>query len=412
LCSNAIEYSHLCPHRRRVLPTASHSFRQRVALYGVLFMMGADMFLVPMLIPAIAATLASSIAQSAFTVTAFGLAYTGSGPLLAGVMHSWPSRRIIGVGLAVVVIACTTAIFAQSVAMLIAARTASGIGAAIVNPAVWSRLHTTTADHARGRVILGGTAVSAAGQVVGIPLGTLVAAHCGWRLAFAALAVGFVAVSIGTRITTSRDAGFAEPEEGPQGLTGSLSLWRTPAFSLAIAANIATQAARLGVYSYVAALLLHRHALHGAGLGAIGILAGTGSLVGALLATATVSRWCRRGWPVLGLSATGTAVVFTGIVLTAAPVSLALNLFGVAISFAAGIAVFGTGQFYVASAFRGDRTAISWNSSAMYIGAAIGTFTLGFTAPGSTAFTVASLAFTGVGGVCYLVAIGIGDRTS
>jgi DHA1 family inner membrane transport protein len=134
--------------------------------------------------------------------------------------------------------------------------------------------------------------------------------------------------------------------------------------------------------------------------------------VGALLATATVSRWRRRGWPVLGLSATATAVEFTGIVLTAAPVSLALNLFGVATTFAAGIAVFGTGQFYVASTCHGDRTAISWNSSAMYIGAAIGTFTLGFTSPGSAAFMVVGLAFAGVSGVCYLVAIAIGDRTS
>jgi DHA1 family inner membrane transport protein len=394
-----------------VLPVASHFVRQRVALYGVLFMMGADMFLVPMLIPAIAATLGSSIARTALIVTAFGLAYAGSCPLLAGLVHSWPSRRIVGVGLAVVVIACTTAIFAESIVMLIVARTASGIGAAIVNPAVWSRLHTATANHARGRVILGGTAVSAAGQVVGIPLGTLVAAHCGWRLAFAALAVGFVAVSIGARITMSRGAGSPEPQESPQGLTGSLWLWRTPAFSLTIAANIATQAARLGVYSYVAALLLHHHGLPGAGLGAIGLLAGTGSLVGALLGAATVSRWCRRGWPVLGLSATATAVVFAGIVLMTAPAPLALNLFGVAISFAAGIAVFGTSQFYVASTFHGDRTAISWNSSAMYIGAAIGTFTLGFTSPGSAAFMLVGMAFTGVGGVGYLVAIATGDRT-
>jgi predicted MFS family arabinose efflux permease len=49
----------------------------------VLFMMGADMFLVPILIPAIASTLASSITQTAFVVTAFGVAYAGSCPLIA-----------------------------------------------------------------------------------------------------------------------------------------------------------------------------------------------------------------------------------------------------------------------------------------------------------------------------------------
>jgi DHA1 family inner membrane transport protein len=378
----------------------------------VLFMMGADMFLVPMLIPAISATLRSSIAHTALMVSAFGLAYAASCPLLAGLAQSWPSSRMISFGLAVVVIACITAIFAPSVTVLIAARTASGIGAAIVNPAVWSRLHTITAHHARGRVILGGTAVSAAGQVVGIPLGTLVAAHGSWRWAFAVLTVGFLAVSMSAHVTMSRDAVFTGPPEGLRGRTRSLQLWRAPEFSLVILANIATQAARLGVYSFVAALLLHRHALNEVGLAAIGIVAGMGSLVGALLGTATVSRWCRRGWPVLGLSATAAAIVFAGVGLTAAPVSLEFNLVGVAISFAAGITAFGTGQFYVASSFHGDRTAIAWNSSAMYIGAAVGTFALGFTSPGSAAFLAVGLLFSGVGGVCYLIAIALRDRPS
>jgi predicted MFS family arabinose efflux permease len=215
---------------------------------------------------------------------------------------------------------------------------------------------------------------------------------------------------VGTRITMSHDAGLEESQGWRTGVVRAVRLRRTPAFSLAIMANIAAQAARLGVYSYVAALLLHRYALGGTDLGIIGVVAGTGSLAGALLGTATVSRWCRRGWPVLGLSVTATAVLFAGIVLTAAPICLELNLFGVGISFAAGITIFGTGQFYVASLFHGDRTAISWNSSAMYIGAAIGTFALGFTSPGSSAFTVVALAFTGLAGVCCLAVIAIGHR--
>jgi predicted MFS family arabinose efflux permease len=385
-------------------------FQLRSALYGVLFMMGADMFLVPILIPAIASTLASSITQTAFVVTAFGVAYAGSCPLIAGLVHSWPSRTVVGIGLALVVISCSTAAFADTIAILVAARTASGIGAAIVNPAVWACLHTTAGPHARGRVMLGGTAVSATGQVVGIPLGTLIAAHSGWRLAFGALAVGFAAVWLGTRITMSRDAGFCERECARSGLTRVVRLWRTPTFSLAIVANIAAQASRLGVYSYVAALLLHRYAVHGTDLGVIGILAGAGSLSGALLATAVISRWCQRSWPVLGLGVAATLVLFVGIVLTTAPMSLEVSLLGVGISFAAGITVFGTSQFYVASTFHGDHTAISWNSSAMYIGAAIGTFTLGYISPGSPGFVAVGLAFTVVAGVCCLIAIAIRDQ--
>lgn len=393
-----------------MLPTANQSVWQRTALYGVLFMMGADMFLVPMLIPAIAASLGSGISQAAVIVTAFGFAYAGSCTLLASLANSWSNRTAIGVGLIIVVIACSTVIFANHIATVVAARTASGIGAAIANPAVWSRLHTTAPDHGRGRVVLGGTAVSAAGQVVGIPIGTTVAAYSDWRLAFGALALGFAVVWMGTRITMSHDPRSEEAQRWWTGVVRAVQLWRAPAFSLAIMANIAAQSARLGVYSYVAALLLHRYALSGSDLGIIGLVAGAGSLAGALLGTATVAHWCRRGLPVLGLSATATVVLFAGIALTAAPTSLGLNLFGVGINFAAGITVFGTCQFYVASVFHGDRTALSWNSSAMYIGTAVGTFALGFTAPGSSAFTLVALGLTGLAVVCCLAAIRIRDR--
>jgi DHA1 family inner membrane transport protein len=206
----------------------------------------------------------------------------------------------------------------------------------------------------------------------------------------------------------SQDAGFEESQGWWTGVVRAVRLWRRPAFSLAITANIAAQAARLGVYSYVAALLPHRYALGGTDLGIIGIVAGTGSLVGALLGTATVSRWCRRGWPVLGLSVTAAVVLFAGIVLTTAPTSLELSLFGVGISFAAGIIVFGTGQFYVSSTFHGDRTAISWNSSAMYIGAAVGTFALGFTSLGSVGFMAISLTFVVASALSGLIAINRG----
>lgn len=373
-------------------------------------MMGADMFLVPMLIPAIAADLQCGIPRTADIVTAFGVAYAGSSPLVTSLLLSRQTRTVLDIGLPIVVLACVTAVFADSLALLIAARVASGMGAAIVNPTVWSHLETTAAHHARGRVMLGGTAVSAAGQVVGIPLGTMLAAEGGWRLAFSGLAVGFLAVCVTTRLVLSRDGATAKPHGGARGLAGVLPLWRRPAFSLAISANIAAQAARLGVYSYVAVLLVERYAISETELGVIGIMAGTGSLAGAVFATAMVSRWCRRGRPVLGLSLCATVVLFAGIAITAAPMSFELSLLGVAISFAAGITIFGTGQFYLASTFPGDRVAVSWNSSAMYIGAAIGTFALGFTRPESAAFTMMSLTFVAVAAVSCVTAILIGDR--
>jgi len=370
--------------------------RQRLALYGVLFVMGADMFLVPMLIPAMASSFRTGVAQTAYIVAAFGAAYAISSPFVTGLLHSRSSRAVISGGLPIIFCACVIAMSAPNLVVVVLARTASGLGAAIVNPAVWSRLQVTAADqHTRGRVTLGGTAVSAAGQVVGIPSAALLAAHGGWRLAFVALAAAFAVTWIAILATVHDGATPGTPVHG--GALNGLRLWRFPTFSLAVIGNVAAQAARLGMYSYIAVLLSDRYDVQSAALGIIGIVAGFGSLAGALVGTAIISWWCRRGWPVMGVSVVATLLMFVGAALMVTPVSLTANVIGLGVSFATGITVFGAGQFYLASTFVGDRTAVSWNSSAMYIGAAVGTLALGVTAPGSLAFAATGLAFVAIG---------------
>jgi DHA1 family inner membrane transport protein len=123
-----------------------------------------------------------------------------------------------------------------------------------------------------------------------------------------------------------------------------------------------------------------------------------------------MSWWCRRGLPVLGFSVVATIVMFVGIALTIIPVNLFVNVIGLGISFAAGMMIFGTGQFYMTSTFLGDRTAISWNSSAMYVGAAVGTFALGLTNLGSNAFATVSLLFVAIATISSAIPIATAGR--
>jgi predicted MFS family arabinose efflux permease len=392
-----------------ICSVASRSVAHRTALYGVLFMMGADTFLTPMLIPAIAHDFGSNVAHAAYSVAAFGAAYAVSSPLTTGLLHSRSSRGVISGGLVIVVCACASAIAAPNLAVLVLARAASGLGAAVVNPTVWSQLQASAAEHARGRVMLGGTAVSAAGQVVGIPVGTTLAAHGDWRIALGALAMGFAVMLVATRAVLSPCSANAQNDGRPQtaisGVLDGLQLWRLSAFSFAIVGNVAAQAARLGTYSYIAAMFAEQYSIGGGGLGIIGIVAGTGSLAGAVIATVVVSWWCRRELPVLGFSVLATVVMFVGITLMTANTYPCVNLIGLGISFAAGITIFGTGQFYMTSALPGNRTAISWNSSAMYIGAAMGTYALGLTKLGSAAFTTVSLVFVVIAAISFSIPI-------
>jgi hypothetical protein len=100
-------------------------------------MMGADMFVVPLFIPAIAENLDTCVAQTAYIVVIFGAAYATSSPVLSGLFASRSSRAVIGGGLLVVICACVVATLSTSLVMLMLARAGSGVGAAIVNPTVW-----------------------------------------------------------------------------------------------------------------------------------------------------------------------------------------------------------------------------------------------------------------------------------
>ncbi|MEZ0053791.1 putative MFS family arabinose efflux permease [Mycobacterium sp. MAA66] len=369
---------------------------RRTALYSVLFMMGADMFLAPMLIPAMADEFGAQIPHTALIVAAFGASYAISSPLLTGLLSSRSSWAVIGGGLPIVVLACVVAAHSHDLAMLTAARAASGLGAAIVNPAVWSQLNTTAPQNVGAKAMLGGTAASAAGQVVAIPLGAILSVAIGWRVVFLALAVGFLLVWAATVLAAARENPAVKETISPgavRGILDGLRLWQLPIFSCTVAGNITAQAARLGTFAYASAQFSSWYGITGARLGIIGIVAGAGSLAGAVVATTTVARWRRRGWPVLGFILTSVAVMFVGIALMTAPISAPLSLIGLGLNFAAGTITFGAGQFFLSTIFPGNRTAMSWNSSAMYIGAAVGTFTLGITdlAPGP--FMVISLAF-------------------
>jgi MFS family permease len=134
--------------------SARQQIWRRAALYSVLVMMGADMFLVPMLIPAIAQALDMSIAQAAYVVAAFGAAYAVLSPLLSGLLRYRSGRAVIGAGLLIVVCACVSATLSTNLTTLMLARAGSGVGAAIVNPTVWSTLQTTAPPDGQARVML------------------------------------------------------------------------------------------------------------------------------------------------------------------------------------------------------------------------------------------------------------------
>ena len=361
------------------------------AAYSVLFVMGADMFSLPLLLPAIADQFHTSVVHVTSVVVMFGVAYAVCAVPASHLLRNHCHRNVIGAGLAVSAIAALGSAWAPALPILLLARAASGVGAAIANPAVWSYLGAHSAAH-RGRTVLTGTAVSACGQIAGIPLGATLGASGWWRAELMIVAAALFACCLASRVlVVGQGASSPETSSPLSTLTGdSPPLWRR-ALSLVIAANVAGQAARLGSYSFIAELLVQRYDMHGIGLVGIGLVAGTGSLIGAASASTCISWWLGRGHTALGFAAAWTLVLLAGVVLFTTPSTAPIGLVGLALTFAGGIAVFGTTQTHVTSRFPHHRASVAMNSSAMYVGAALGTAVLGQVpvGPWLTAVTIA-----------------------
>jgi MFS transporter, DHA1 family, inner membrane transport protein len=345
-----------------------------VGVYFVLFLIGAETFLVSPLLPTIATDLRESEAAVATTVTAYTLAYAISAPLLSPIFDRAPRRTAITLGTVLFLLGNVLAAVAGGIVVLIAARVVGALGAAVAGPAIWAHLSERSSDKARGRTIGLGLAAFSAGTALGVPAASIAAGADGWRASFIVLAVA-AAVALPIVWTQARPVAGAAAARTP-GRTGTRSsfvVWRDPALRTALAVVFLLQGANLGAYTFLGAVLDDHFDLSVTALGLVGVLVGVGGAVGALAAgrigdaARAAGRDDRQWIPVwcLLLAAGVVGAVWAGV----------LPIAGVAVLawfFASG-AFTGTLQTLLVSV-RPELAAISsaWNTALLYAGATAG----------------------------------------
>jgi EmrB/QacA subfamily drug resistance transporter len=158
-----------------------------VVLTGI-FMAALDFFIVNVAIPSAQRDLRASTVAIQWVVAGYGLAY-GVGLITGGRLGDmYGRRRILGVGLALFTLASLACGLAPAPDVLVGARVAQGVAAALVTPQVLAVIRTTFAGPAQARAFsayaltLGVAAVF--GQLLG---GLLIQASLfglGWRMCF------------------------------------------------------------------------------------------------------------------------------------------------------------------------------------------------------------------------------------
>lgn len=147
------------------------------------FAMGTDAYAMAGLLPAIGADLHVSVSLAGQSVTAFTLCYALAAPLFSAVLARWGTRTVLVTALVVFVLANAGTALTGSYAGLLGTRALAGAAAGLFTPAAATAAVALVPPERRGRalgLVLGGMS---AGTVLGVPLGLLVAAAHGWRAA-------------------------------------------------------------------------------------------------------------------------------------------------------------------------------------------------------------------------------------
>jgi predicted MFS family arabinose efflux permease len=187
------------------------------------FAIGAEGFMISGILPGMAHDLGVSVAVAGQLVTIFAFAYSIGSLLIAVATATLPRHTLLIGAMAVFTLANVLAAYSPSYWVLAFARILLALSAGTFMPASGAYASLTVAPERRGRALAFIYSGMTTALVLGVPLGTLLAARLDWRATFLAVAVlgaialvGIVvrlkpapsppAISLGQRLAVARRA--------------------------------------------------------------------------------------------------------------------------------------------------------------------------------------------------------------
>jgi len=239
------------------------------------FALGTSEFMITGLLPGMAADLGVGIPDAGLLISAFAIGMVVGAPLLAVATLRLPRRLTLLGLLAVFGVAHVVGALAPGYGLLFATR----IVAALACAGFWAVAAATTISLVpvvrRGRalaVLVGGLTVA---NIAGVPAGTFLGQHAGWRTAFWAVAAVTLAAAAGVlALVPDTRAGDAPS------VRGELQLYRRGRVWLALGVIALYQAMIFAAFSYFAPLLTETDGLPSSWVPGVLALFGLGALAG------------------------------------------------------------------------------------------------------------------------------------
>jgi MFS transporter, DHA1 family, inner membrane transport protein len=326
------------------------------------FVLGVDGFVLPGLLPHIAADLSVSVATAGQLTTAFAVAYAVGSPVIATVTGRVDRRVVIGAGMVAFLAGVVLQATGSSYAMVLVGRVVAALGAAAFQANAFAVAGVLSRPERRARSFAVIGAGSSLASVLGVPFGLLIGHWIGWRgvmwtiAALAAVTAVLVAVALPSVILP------------PTSLRSRVSVLVNPRILILLVVSALVLAPFYLVTAYAAAVVGVSSSADSAVLVAL-LVFGVGFFTGNRL----VGRFADR----FGSLATVAAALAATIGTTAA-LSVAQHWFVPALVALFGLGLVGSFLFipqqnrvFVAG---GDlaTVALSLNGSMNYVGAAVG----------------------------------------
>jgi EmrB/QacA subfamily drug resistance transporter len=200
-------------------PSVTRRWWVLVLLCLAQFMVILDVTVVNVALPVIADQLHLDRAGLTWVVTAYTLCFGGLMLLGGRLADALGRRRIFLAGLAVFTLASLVSGLAVNATMLVAARAAQGVGAAMLSPSALSIVTTTFHGPDRNRALGVWAAIGGAGAAVGVLLGGVFTAGPGWEWVF------FINVPVGAVVAVALPPlirGLPKPRSGRVDVPGAL----------------------------------------------------------------------------------------------------------------------------------------------------------------------------------------------
>ncbi|GAA3570127.1 MFS transporter [Amycolatopsis ultiminotia] len=239
-----------------------------------IFALGTSEFMITGLLPGMAADLGVSIPDAGLLISAFAIGMVLGAPLLAVGTLRLPRRTTLLALLVVFGLTHVVGAMAGSYGLLFATRIVSALACA----GFWAVAAATTASIVpaarRGRalsVLVGGLTVA---NILGVPAGTLLGQHAGWRSAFWAVAALSAMAAVAVLAFVPRTA------TGPARVRTELRVFANGRLWLALGVIALLQAMVFATFSYLATLLVAVDGLPESGVPVVLALFGGGALAG------------------------------------------------------------------------------------------------------------------------------------